>query len=111
MSIAPAPPTARGRRTRAALVRAAAEVFERDGFLDARVTDIAAAGRPAGPSTNSVPKALGRMARVAGPSAGWREHRGDTPAAAASWVDRWLQSRLDAILRGILDWNLETTRY
>jgi AcrR family transcriptional regulator len=37
------PSTARGRRTRAALVRAAAEVFERDGFLDARVADIAAA--------------------------------------------------------------------
>jgi AcrR family transcriptional regulator len=41
--IATIPPTARGQRTRAALVQAAAEVFERDGFLDARVTDIAAA--------------------------------------------------------------------
>jgi hypothetical protein len=71
-----------------------------------------------------------------------QHRRGDTPAAAASWVDRWLQSRLDdylaaraalaraaadgdarakaacgfvpaldAILRGILDWNLETSRY
>ena len=40
-----------------------------------------------------------------------QHRRGDTPAAAANWVDRWLQSRLDAILRGILDWNLETTRY
>ncbi len=35
------PPTARGQRTRAALVRAAARVFERDGFLDARIADIA----------------------------------------------------------------------
>ena len=43
MSVVAAPPTARGRRTRAALVRAAAQVFERDGFLDARVADIAAA--------------------------------------------------------------------
>lgn len=43
MSRVAGPPTARGRRTRAALVRAAAEVFERDGFLDARVADIAAA--------------------------------------------------------------------
>jgi AcrR family transcriptional regulator len=36
------PRTARGARTRAALVRAAREVFERDGFLDARIADIAA---------------------------------------------------------------------
>jgi AcrR family transcriptional regulator len=35
--------TQRGLRTRAALVRAAAGVFERDGFLDARIADIAAA--------------------------------------------------------------------
>jgi AcrR family transcriptional regulator len=33
----------RGRRTRAALVEAAQKVFERDGYLDARVADIAAA--------------------------------------------------------------------
>jgi AcrR family transcriptional regulator len=35
------PTTPRGRRTRDALVRAAREVFERQGFLDARVADIA----------------------------------------------------------------------
>jgi AcrR family transcriptional regulator len=35
-----APATARGARTRTALVQAAREVFERDGFLDARITDI-----------------------------------------------------------------------
>ncbi|HET9075854.1 MAG TPA: TetR/AcrR family transcriptional regulator [Acidimicrobiales bacterium] len=34
--------TPRGRRTRAALVRAAAGIFERDGFVDARIADIAA---------------------------------------------------------------------
>ncbi|MFE5284880.1 TetR/AcrR family transcriptional regulator [Nocardia sp. NPDC056611] len=34
------PKTKRGARTRAALVTAAREVFERDGFLDARVADI-----------------------------------------------------------------------
>ena len=34
--------TARGRRTRAGLIAAARRVFERDGFVDARVTDIAA---------------------------------------------------------------------
>jgi AcrR family transcriptional regulator len=33
----------RGKRTRAALVEAAQKVFERDGYLDARVADIAAA--------------------------------------------------------------------
>lgn len=33
-------PTARGQRTRVRLVTAAREVFERDGFLNARVTDI-----------------------------------------------------------------------
>ncbi len=38
----PEPATARGQRTRAALVRAAGVVFERDGFLDARIADIAA---------------------------------------------------------------------
>ena len=36
-----APASARGTRTREALVRAARQVFERDGFLDARITDIA----------------------------------------------------------------------
>lgn len=34
------PVSARGARTRQALVNAAREVFERDGFLDARITDI-----------------------------------------------------------------------
>ncbi|GGN22473.1 TetR/AcrR family transcriptional regulator [Streptomyces fuscichromogenes] len=37
----PAPRTPRGIRTRNALVVAAREVFERDGFLDARISDIA----------------------------------------------------------------------
>lgn len=37
----PAPRSRRGHRTRAALVAAARTVFERDGFLDARITDIA----------------------------------------------------------------------
>jgi AcrR family transcriptional regulator len=36
------PRTARGARTRAALVAAARTVFERDGYLDARLTDITA---------------------------------------------------------------------
>jgi AcrR family transcriptional regulator len=44
-----APVSARGARTRAALVRAARTIFERDGFLDARITDITAeAGVAAG---------------------------------------------------------------
>jgi AcrR family transcriptional regulator len=44
-----APVSARGARTRRALVDAARRVFERDGFLDARITDIAAtAGVAAG---------------------------------------------------------------
>jgi AcrR family transcriptional regulator len=44
-----APASARGTRTREALVRAARTVFERDGFLDARITDITAeAGVAAG---------------------------------------------------------------
>jgi AcrR family transcriptional regulator len=38
-----APITERGRQMRARLLVAAREVFERDGFLDARVTDISAA--------------------------------------------------------------------
>jgi len=38
-----APGTPRGRRMRARLLAAAREVFERDGFLDARVTDISTA--------------------------------------------------------------------
>ena len=37
-----APVSARGLRSRAALVRAARVVFERDGFLDARIVDISA---------------------------------------------------------------------
>jgi AcrR family transcriptional regulator len=41
--------SARGTRTREALIRAARHVFERDGFLDARITDISAeAGVAAG---------------------------------------------------------------
>ena len=36
------PLSPRGERTRSALVRAARQVFERDGYLDARITDIAA---------------------------------------------------------------------
>ncbi|HEY7630647.1 MAG TPA: TetR/AcrR family transcriptional regulator [Thermoleophilaceae bacterium] len=35
--------TARGQATQAALVRGAREVFERDGYIDARITDITAA--------------------------------------------------------------------
>ncbi|WP_432843109.1 TetR/AcrR family transcriptional regulator [Dactylosporangium sp. CA-092794] len=38
----PPPQTARGARTRAALVAAARVVFERDGFLDSRLVDITA---------------------------------------------------------------------
>jgi AcrR family transcriptional regulator len=44
------PSTPRGQATRASLVRAAREVFERDGFLDARITDITAT---AGTATGS----------------------------------------------------------
>ncbi|MBV9193033.1 MAG: TetR/AcrR family transcriptional regulator [Solirubrobacterales bacterium] len=44
-----APVSARGTRTRIALVQAARAVFERDGYLDARITDISAeAGVAAG---------------------------------------------------------------
>jgi AcrR family transcriptional regulator len=35
------PPTTKGAKTRAKLVKAAKEVFERDGFLEARISDIA----------------------------------------------------------------------
>lgn len=41
VAAAPEVATERGRRTRAALVRAARDIFERDGFLDARIADIA----------------------------------------------------------------------
>lgn len=41
------PRSARGLRTRAALVAAAREVFERDGYLDARITDISKAAHVA----------------------------------------------------------------
>jgi AcrR family transcriptional regulator len=44
---APGAKTARGAATQAALVRAAQEVFERDGFLDARIADITATARTA----------------------------------------------------------------
>ncbi|MFC9898477.1 TetR/AcrR family transcriptional regulator [Nocardia sp. NPDC127579] len=44
-----APKSKRGLRTRAALIAAAREVFERDGFLDARISDIPkAAGMASG---------------------------------------------------------------
>ena len=39
------PRTARGARTRAALVTAARTVFERDGYFNARLTDITAEAR------------------------------------------------------------------
>lgn len=38
----PEPTTARGRNTRAKLLAGARRVFERDGYLDAKITDIAA---------------------------------------------------------------------
>lgn len=41
----PGPLTPRGARTRAALVAAAREVFERDGYLDSRLTDITTLAR------------------------------------------------------------------
>lgn len=41
------PPTSRGRATRAALIGAARQIFERDGFLEARITDITAAASTA----------------------------------------------------------------
>ena len=41
-SSGPTPSTARGRRTRSALVHAARETFEQMGFRDARISDIAA---------------------------------------------------------------------
>ena len=41
------PRSRRGQHTRAALIEAAREVFERDGFLDARIVDIAAAANVA----------------------------------------------------------------
>lgn len=41
-TIASSPSTSKGRRTRAALVSAAREVFEEVGFRDARISDIAA---------------------------------------------------------------------
>jgi AcrR family transcriptional regulator len=44
---APGAKTARGAATQATLVRAAQEVFERDGFLDARIADITATARTA----------------------------------------------------------------
>jgi len=50
MSVASTPPTTRGARTRQALVAAARTVFERDGYLEARITDITAA---AGVATGS----------------------------------------------------------
>jgi AcrR family transcriptional regulator len=37
----PEPPTPKGRRTQATLIQAAREVFSRDGFVDARIADIA----------------------------------------------------------------------
>ncbi|MFF3912121.1 TetR/AcrR family transcriptional regulator [Streptomyces sp. NPDC001852] len=42
-----APRSPRGERTRNALIAAAREVFERDGYLDARITDITAAAHVA----------------------------------------------------------------
>jgi AcrR family transcriptional regulator len=41
------PATPRGKATRAALIRAARYIFERDGFVEARITDIAAAANAA----------------------------------------------------------------
>jgi AcrR family transcriptional regulator len=40
--VASGPRSRRGEQTRAKLVKAAKEIFERDGFLDARIVDIAA---------------------------------------------------------------------
>jgi AcrR family transcriptional regulator len=43
----PVPLTPRGQATRAALIRSARYIFERDGFVEARITDITAAANAA----------------------------------------------------------------
>ena len=52
--VASAPLTARGARTRAGLVKAARALFERQGYLDTNVGDIAKrAASPTAPSTRT----------------------------------------------------------
>jgi|SRR5690625_3835703 len=41
LKLGPQPQTARGKRTRDALIAAARKIFERDGYLDSRLVDIA----------------------------------------------------------------------
>ncbi len=95
------PTTERGRRVRARLLAAAREVFERDGFLDARVTDISAAAGVAhgtfytyfgskaevfralvGGTMDDLYASLGSGADPTGP------HRRDRPDDAVARIDR-----------------------
>jgi AcrR family transcriptional regulator len=96
------PTTERGRRRRARLLAAAREVFERDGFLDARVTDISAA---AGAAHGSFYTYFGSKADVfralvaatmdelyaslgGGDTSGGDQRRHTSPADAVARIDR-----------------------
>jgi AcrR family transcriptional regulator len=95
------PTTERGRRRRARLLAAAREVFERDGFLDARVTDISAA---AGAAHGSFYTYFGSKADVfralvaatmdelyaslGGGSESGNQRRHSSPADAVARIDR-----------------------
>ena len=95
------PTTERGRRRRARLLAAAREVFERDGFLDARVTDISAA---AGVAHGSFYTYFGSKADVfralvaatmdelyaslGGGAPGGDQRRHSSPADAVARIDR-----------------------
>jgi AcrR family transcriptional regulator len=95
------PTTERGRRMRARLLVAAREVFERDGFLAARVTDISAAAGVAHGSFYTYFKSKADVFRalvaatmdelyasLGGGGAGGDHRRHSSPADAVARIDR-----------------------
>jgi hypothetical protein len=79
------PVSARGLRSRAALVRAARAVFERDGFLEARIVDICA---EAGIVAQLLNAPFQRLPRV-GLSAPTSCVPGSLGRVSITWVNEW----------------------
>jgi IMP cyclohydrolase len=83
-SPAPGAKTARGRATQAALVRAAQTVFERDGFLDARIADVTAHHRAYLETYHRNAKMMRVVEEVTNVSDSFRRER---TARAQTWIE------------------------
>jgi AcrR family transcriptional regulator len=110
----PAPRSRKGVRTRARLIEAAKRVFERDGFLDARIVDIAETADLAPGSFYHYfdskeqifrEVALAQEERLTAPPDEGDEERGDTPIERIRTANRRYLERYrdEAALMGVIE--------